>query len=634
VAPAERLTTDTPRTTVMGNSFVAPADWTISVRGPATLLTAPEGDATIALVDVAAASADAAVDLAWQAVRPARPWALELRTEAPDRDGWSQRTRYTYRTSPNESRGVTALAQAANGAWTVAIVDAADATASRRAAQLSLVLGRLLPRGGARESFAGQRAHALDAGRLAALGAFVESARTVLGVPGVAVGVVQDGKVLLATGYGVREVGKRAKVDADTKFAIASNTKALTTLMLAKLVAEQRMTWETRAASLLPAFKLGDAATTDKVLVKHLICACTGMPRQDMEWLLEFAQLTPAGALAALAGMQPTTKFGALFQYSNPLAAAAGLIGGAVAYPGRELGAAYDEAMRTRVFAPLGMTSTTLDFKVGQAGNAARAHAVDLQGKTVLGLEALNRAVIPVRPAGGAWSMVRDVLRYVQMELAEGKLPTGAQYLPRETLLARRDAQVALGADAVYGMGLMVDRQFGVPVVHHGGDLLGFHSDMMWLPDHGVGAVVLTNGDPGQVIRDLFRRRLLEVLFDGQPRAEAQLAAAAQAIAAERATLRGQLAVPAAAAAASALAARYASAQLGELVVRRRGATLVFDFGEYSSEVASRANPDGTTSFMTIAPGLTGLELVPAERAGKRALVLRDAQHEYVFEEQ
>jgi CubicO group peptidase (beta-lactamase class C family) len=89
---------------------------------------------------------------------------------------------------------------------------------------------------------------------------------------------------------------------------------------------------------------------------------------------------------------------------------------------------------------------------------------------------------LPVRPAGGAWSTVRDLLKYVQMELSDGKLPDGKAYIAADTLLARRTRQVALNKDATYGMRLMVDRTWGVTIVHHGGDLIGFHSDMMWLP--------------------------------------------------------------------------------------------------------------------------------------------------------
>jgi hypothetical protein len=325
--------------------------------------------------------------------------------------------------------------------------------------------------------------------------------------------------------------------------------------------------------------------------------------------------------------MQPTSKFGELFQYSNPLAAAAGFLGGHVAYPASELGAGYDKAMQTLVFDPLRMTSTTLDFDKAQHGDAATAHAPDIDGKPALAEARANLSILPVRPAGGAWSSVNDVMKYVAMELAEGKLPDGTTYISKEALLARRAPQVAVGTDVTYGMGLFVDNQYGTTVVHHGGDMIGFHSDMIWLPEHGVGAVILTNSDPGWLIRDAFRRKLLEVLFDGNAEADGQIAANAKTFFDELAAERKLMTVPADPAEAGKLAAGYANPALGTIVVSRKGAATTFDFGEWSSEMASRKNPDGTISFITIVPGFNGLEFV----VGDKTLTLRDAQHEYVF---
>ncbi|HWU86008.1 MAG TPA: serine hydrolase domain-containing protein [Kofleriaceae bacterium] len=632
-AAAERFAADTPRTTVAGNRFIAPAEWGISVRGPSTILEAPEGDSWIALVDVKASTAEQAIELAWKAYKPAHPWPLKASMPAPDKDGWTKLAQYVYTTSPDEKRGVGVDVRFAGDTWTVTILDLAEATGQKRSGQIALIFGKLLPKGFDREAFAGKPARPLDAARIAELGTFIETGQRLLGVPGVALGLVQGGKVVFAGGFGVRELGKPAKVDADTRFLIASNTTALTTLMLAKLVDEKKLTWETPATALLPKFKLGDADTTSKVLVKHLICACAGMPQQGLEWLFELKHLTPDGVLAALGKMQPTSKLGEQFQHSNPLAAAAGFLGGHVAFPKLELGAAYDAAMRTRVFEPLGMKSTTFDFRQAQTGNFAVGYTPDIDDKTVRATAAVNYAAIPVRPAGGAWSTVRDLLRYVQMELDEGKLPGGRAYLAKETLLARRAPQIAIDTDLAYGMGLMVQTKSGVTVVDHGGDLTGFHSDMMWLPEYGVGAVVLTNGDGGQVIRGLFLRKLLEVLFRGHPEADTDLAAAAKQLTEKRAAARKLLEIPANAAEAAKLAPRYASLELGELVVKRKGAALVFDFGELASEVASRKAPDGSISYVTIAPGIDGQELVPGSHDGKRTLILRDAQHEYVFEE-
>ena len=626
----ERLAADTPKTTVLGNTFVAPMGWTLTVRGRSTILEAPEGGSYLVLFDIPAKeapSADAALAAAWSDYKPAAPWPLKVTTPVADKDGWTDRKGYSYQTSPNEKRDVAADVRRANDVWTVAIYDMAQAIGEKRGAQVGLVLGKLLPKGMSRESFAGKKAHALTPARIDTLSRFVTASMQQTGIPGVSLALYQGGQTVFAGGFGVRELGKPDKVDADTKYMIASNTKALATLMLAKLVDAGKLDWETPATKALPTFKLGSADTTSKVQIKHLICACTGMPRQDFEWLLEFDAVTPADALRSLGTMEPTSGFGELFQYSNPMAAAAGFLGGHVAYPDLELGAAYDRAMQTLVFDPLGMRATTHDFGVAQRGNVATAHAPDVDGKPTLAEHRTNLSIVPVRPAGGAWSSVNDMMKYVAMELAEGRLPNGERYISREALLARRAPQVAVGIDVTYGMGLQVNNQYGTPVVHHGGDMIGFHSDMMWLPEHGVGAVILTNGDPGWLVRTIFRRKLLEVLFDGRSEADGQIAAAAKTFHDEIAAERKLLTVPADPSHSAKLAARYEHPAVGEIVVSRTSGRTVFDFGEWSSEMATRSNPDGTVSFITIVPGFTGLEFV----VGDRTLTLRDAQHEYVL---
>jgi CubicO group peptidase (beta-lactamase class C family) len=618
---------------VEGATFIAPAGWSIAVRGPATILEAPEGGSFIALVDVKAAAAADAVAAAWAAYRPEATWPLKVATDAPDKDGWTDIRRFEYLTSPNEKRDVVARTRRAGEVWTVAIYDMDQAVGEKRLAAASLIFGRLYPRGYARESFAGKKAHRLDAERLARLNAWVETAMKELGVPGVAVGLVQDGKTVFAGGFGVRELGKPQRPDADTLFMIASNTKALTTLMLAKLVDEKKFGWETPVTSLLPSFKLGDPETTRQVRVKHLICACTGLPRQDLEWIFQFQGVTAAGAMATLATMQPTSKFGEMFQYSNPMAGAGGFTGGHVLYPKLELGAAYDEAMRTRVFEPLGMKATTFDYARALKGNHAGAHAPDIDGRPARAVMEVNYAIIPLRPAGAAWSSIRDMLRYVSFELAEGVLPNGKRYIAREPLLERRAPQVSIGKDVTYGMGLEVDTKYETPVVLHGGSMIGYQTQMLWLPEHGVGAVILTNSDTGWMLHSVFQRKLLEVLFDGRPEADADLGARAKAFFQQLAAERKLLTVPADPVEAGKLARRYANPALGEIAVSQAGGTTTFDFGEWKSEVATRKNPDGTISFITTAPGIAGLELVVGGGGAKRTLITRDAQHEYVFEE-
>jgi CubicO group peptidase (beta-lactamase class C family) len=628
----ERLAADTPKTTVTGNPFIAPKDWTLTVKGPATILESPESGSWIALVDVAATSDDEALGKAWKAYRPEAKWPVKVSNQLPDRDGWSKRRVYEYLTSPNEKRAVGAMVVYSGTSWTVVIEDMADAVAEKRGGQVGIALGRLLPKGYARESFTNKKANTLDQARVAELARFVERGLKETGVPGAALGLVQDGKVIFAGGFGIEELGGTAKPNGGTLFMIASNTKALTTLMLAKLVEEHKMNWDTQVTTLNPDFKLGDAATTQSVLVKHLICACTGMPRQDLEWLFEYAKMSPQSSITLLGTMQPTSKFGELFQYSNLMAAAAGYTGGHILYPNMEAGKAYDKAMQALVFDPLAMSETTFDFEKAQKADHAAPHATDIDGHPAKALMAVNYSIIPARPAGAAWSSVDDMLKYVSMELAEGRLPDGKTYIEKEPLLERRKPQVYMSKDDSYGMGLMVDKTYGVPVVHHGGDMIGYHSDMIWLPQQNAGAVILTNGDPGWLIRTQFRRKLLEVLFDGQQEADNVLAANAKSYFAQIAAERKLLTAPADVTERAKLAKHYSNASLGDLEVSMAGGKTYFDFGEWKSEVASKKNPDGTISFVTTVPGMSGFDFV-AGTGAKKTLTTRDAQHEYVFEE-
>jgi CubicO group peptidase (beta-lactamase class C family) len=315
------------------------------------------------------------------------------------------------------------------------------------------------------------------------------------------------------------------------------------------------------------------------------------------------------------------------------MAAAAGFIGGATAYPGKELGAAYDQAMKTKVFEPLGMTKSTFDFAMAMKGNHASPHGEDVDGKLAVAPMALNYSIVPVRPAGGLWTSSSELAKYVEMELAKGKLPNGKRLVSEENLLARYTPQVAVSDKVTYGMALIVDTKYGISVVHHGGDLAGYHSDMMWLPEYGVGAVILTNSDSGVLIRGPLLRKLLEVLFDGKSEADAAIAVAATQYKQTIAKDRERLVVPADPTAVAKLAPRYTNPSLGAVNVMKQGATTAFDIGEWKSTVATRKNDDGTTSFITIDPTLNGLEFVVADSEGGRRLVMRDAQHEYVFAE-
>jgi CubicO group peptidase (beta-lactamase class C family) len=609
-AAPRKLAADTALSTPGGTNFTAPAGWSVvREEGGMIVLEMPEPDSHVVVSDSREKDPVAAVEGAWTAYKQKRQ--AKLVNVAPARNGWDERRIFDYETSPNERAYRFAAALRKGNVWTVLLLDAIHATLEKREAGLVLVSETLGPKGYRPESFRDKTPHLLDAKRIQLLKDFVAEGMKQLDIPGVGLALIDRGKVVFEGGLGVRELGKKDPVDANTLFIAASNTKALTTLLLARLVDEGKLSWDMPVVRVYPGFKLGNAATTEKVLLKHLVCACTGLPRQDLEWLFEFKDATPLSEVKLLGTIQPTTNFGETYQYSNLLAAMGGFVAAHASSPDGELGAAYDEAMRKMIFQPLGMNSTTFDFAAAQKGNWARPHGYDLDGKPALASMDLNYSVVPLRPAGGAWTSAHDLARYLQMELARGVAPDGKRLVSEKNLLARREKQVKIGEHAIYGMGLETDTTWDVPVVHHGGSIIGYRSDMMFLPEHGAGAVLLTNGASGWMLERPLMRRLLEVLFDGKPEAEEDLRTR---VAAEKARLkqeRERLVVPAD---GTRLAHHYRNPALGEITVEKKGTSTIFNFGEWGSIVASRKNDDGTISFIAVDPAALRVEFVAGER--------------------
>ena len=629
---------DRPEKTPSGATFTAPAGWAKSDRPRLVELVAPEGDLKVALVDVGvAADARAATAAAWQAWRPAQNRPPKLVTTRPPRNGWEERQVIDYEVSPNEKRSLFAVAFRKGAAWTVALLDGSEGTAEKRLAAVGLMQQSLRPAGYARETFAGRTTQPMDAARIAALRAFVSQAMNELGVPGAAFALTTRERTIYAGGLGVRLLGDSTPVDGDTEFAVASNTKGMATLLLAKLVDEGKLAWDEPVTKAYPSFRLGSPETTSKVLVRHLVCACTGLPRKDMQVLLNSDPNASAkDTFVQLAATEPTSGFGEVFQYNNLMASAAGYVGGSLAYPGTDLDRAFARAMTEKVWGPLGMTRTTLNFAKATTGDWARPHADAISGapEPILGAGMkLNYAFTRYGAAGGAWSTANDMIRYVRFELNEGKLDDGRQYVSAKNLLQRRVPNVSVGEDRLYGMGLQVDRDYGVDVVHHGGSLGGYKTDILIIPAANLGAVILTNSDNGQALLRPFMRRVLELLYDGKPEAAGDVSASATRIHAELAKERERVAATPDPTAVAALASSYTNAELGRIAVTRKGGGVTFDFRTMGSPMGTRRNDDGTTSFVALDPTLLFFPLVVGSKDGKRTLMVRDSQHEFLFVE-
>ncbi|MEP3925732.1 MAG: serine hydrolase domain-containing protein, partial [Gilvibacter sp.] len=296
-------------------TFSEPQDWSRAEKNGVITYTAPEGNATLSFVSVAEAKdAQTAAKLAWQMMDPGFARAVKLQTEEAVARGWDAILQIEYETSPAEERVVYAYPHSFKGQWSVFLIDANLGTLGKRSAAARKMYKSLTRAGYQSEDLTGRIAKHITPDMLNEFLAFVESSAKALDVPGVGVGIIQNGQVIFSGGVGVKDQRTGEAIDGDTRFIIASNTKGMTTLLLAKLVELGRIDWDDPVVSHYPDFRLGDDDTTKSVLIRHLVCACTGLPRKDYEWVFNNSPDTPAQTVFdELAATQPTSGFGELY---------------------------------------------------------------------------------------------------------------------------------------------------------------------------------------------------------------------------------------------------------------------------------------------------------------------------------
>src|SRR5690606_2174266 len=197
-------------------------------------------------------------------------------------------------------------------------------------------------------------------------------------IPGMVIAIVQNGEIVHTNAFGVRELGEDDPMTVDTHMMIGSSGKSLTTTMMATEVDDGLMTWDTPVVDILPQFQMADEELTQDITVKNLVCACTGVPRRDFEFILRADELSAEDVVESLATFEVFTDFGEAFQYSNQMVATGGYA--AAAAGGAEWGDLFDgyaALLRERVLVPVGMPNTTMYFdEVIARGEYATPHAL------------------------------------------------------------------------------------------------------------------------------------------------------------------------------------------------------------------------------------------------------------------
>ncbi|MBL8622403.1 MAG: beta-lactamase family protein [Myxococcales bacterium] len=637
-APGAAVSVPTPASTARvagpgGASVVVPEGWRL---GDAGRIADPAGALAVQLVERAEAEPAAAAAAAWTAAFAApAPAVAAVEERAPD-DGWDAAFTVAFAATGEAAAGEAARAEVRRRgarAW-VALIPAAAADDARAAAIDAAIASLRAP--GVVDEVLGGAARAPDAAARAALDRFIDDARARLAVPGAAVAITIDGRVVYEHTVGVRRLGEPAPITVDTRFLLASVTKPLTTFMEAALVDAGVVRWDQPVTAIWPGFAVGDAALTGALRLWHLSCACSGIPARDLDNIFE-ADVGPEARMATLREQTPTAPLGETYQYSNLMVAAGGYAAAHAAQPTLPLGDAYDQAMRRYVFAPIAMTRTTFDPAEVAAGDHASPHAVGLDGVPRALPDDIERGTRDIRPAGGAWSTLRDLSRFAATEALGGVTPEGRRVVSAANLGERRRLRVhdGDGPDSGYGLGLGVDRYHGLPILSHHGGAFGFGTTLLVLPAQRVGIVVLTNVRNGGGYAQLpfnavVERALYEALFaDAQPRAAALVAYLARArAAADAAAGEGVERAPPAAWLA-ALAGGYADPHLGAVTVSADG---WFDAGEWKSRVGRRLGADGAAALVMLDPPFAGAALPVAADATPPAILVPDATTAYRLE--
>ena len=340
---------------------------------------------------------------------------------------------------------------------------------------------------------------AAQADPLADLDGYVKRVMENWEAPGIAVAVVKDDQVVLAQGWGVRELGSPEWVDEETVFAIASTSKAFTAAALGMLVDAGELSWDDPVIDHLPGFRLFDPYVTREMTVRDLLSHRSGLSRGDLLWYA--SPFTRDEVVERVRGLEPSWSFRARYGYQNIMFTTAGEVVRAVT------DTTWDEFVAHRIFAPLGMhNSTTTIRDLDGRDNVATPH-----GK-------IDGEVTPIAwrnfdnlgGAGSINSSVGDLAQWMRMQLNEGvygdvQLISDSvikeMHTP-QTVVPRSDDEEEMFPEthfSAYGLGWRLNDYRGRLIVRHGGALDGMRTHVLLVPEEELGVVAVTNVNDGRI---------------------------------------------------------------------------------------------------------------------------------------
>lgn len=613
-------------------SVPIPTNWTVEEFDDYARLSSPEGEMDVYVLALEADSFEDAVSGAWAIVDPDFDLEPDEVIDEPVTNGADRAVTITYDTG-DDGPIVNAGGWMYEGTAYVALLRADLETLQKRVSQLQIISSGFEITALEEEDLTGVEPQPLTDELLAEFEAYVAEKMEQLKVPGAAVAIVQGGELVYTEGFGIRDLDTEEPVTPETRMMIGSTTKSMTTMLMAQLVDEGSMSWDTPVIDILPSFEVADPELTQEITMRNMVCACTGVPRRDFEWLFNASELRAEDVIASLADFEFFTDFGEAFQYSNQMVAAAGYIAAHAA--GGEYGNLYDAylgGMQANVFGPIGMPSTTFSFEeVVASGNYATPYGATLVGETVELPLAYEAVLVPVAPAGSLWSNVLDMAQYLITELNQGVAPDGTRVVSAENLAVTWEPQIEITADASYGLGWTVEDYSGILILSHAGNTFGFSSELAFVPEIDLGISVLTN-QRASLLNGVVRTRLLELVFDREPEVESVLEFALERRDQALGELHDSLQDTIDREAVAPYLGAYTHPVLGDITLAWEDDALMLDAGEFKFEIRSRLD-DGDVEYLTFTPPVEGIPVEFGEdEAGNPQLVFGIGVVEYTFE--
>jgi CubicO group peptidase (beta-lactamase class C family) len=333
-------------------------------------------------------------------------------------------------------------------------------------------------------------------------------------VPGMSVGIVRDGQVVFAEGFGMRDVEKGLPATSGTLFAIGSSSKAFTSMGVGLLVDEGKVSFDEPVSTYLPGFKLWDPVATLQLTPRDMLSHRSGLPRHDAAWYNNF-DLTPDSLFKVLRYFEPNRELRQTWQYNNMMFATSGYLIEVMS------GESWQDFTKERILDPLGMSHTNFSVEESQRSDDFALPYGEEEGTAEL---LPFRNIDNVAPAGSINSSVDDMVRWVEFQLAGGKWGE-EQIVAEGTVDQMHTPQMVLGGKPTdpmlgpqsYGLAWFIDTYRGHYRVEHGGNIDGFSALVTLFPQDAMGIVVLSNRN-GSPMPEFAVRQIADRILGLEPR--------------------------------------------------------------------------------------------------------------------